>query len=298
MTIGRYKVSRADLNFTVDEYLVGMDDATDAESSIQRLAITGGAGRIATALRDRLTRTRREVMLLDIRDPSPPADLDRGETFHSVGLDDVDRLAELFRGMSLIVHLGGLPTEHSWEEIRRVNIDGTYAVLEAARRSGVPSVILASSIHAVGYHPVDAVADVPVPAPRPDSFYGVSKVAMEALGSLYADRCGLRVLSLRIANFGERPHGLRGLSIWLSPDDMARAVESFLVDTTPGHRIAWGVSDNTRRVVDLSEGRAFGFEPADDAERYAHLVANEPEPGDELLAGDFLAPGREPGKEF
>jgi hypothetical protein len=120
---------------------------------------------------------------------------------------------------------------------------------------------------------------------------------MDALGSLYADRCGLKVLSLRIANFAERPDRHRGLSLWLSPDDLARAVEAFLRDPAPGHRIAWGVSANTRRLLDPTEGTAFGFTPQDDAEQFADELADE-EPWDDLLAGGFLAPGRRLGEAF
>src|SRR5581483_4156291 len=40
---------------------------------------------------------------------------------------------------------------------------------------------------------------------RPDSRYGVSKAFGEALGALYAEKHGLRVLCLRIGNVGDRP---------------------------------------------------------------------------------------------
>ena len=70
-------------------------------------------------------------------------------------------------------------------------------MFEAARRAGVPRVVFASSNHAVGFHPaVDPVPD-DLP-PRPDTYYGVSKVAGEALGSLFHDRYGLDVVCLRI----------------------------------------------------------------------------------------------------
>ena len=51
--------------------------------------------------------------------------------------------------------------------------------------------------------------------------------------------------------------------------------------------MVWGVSDNTRRWWDLTAGRALGYAPVDDAERYAEaLVAvhGEPDPTDPVHA--------------
>ena len=59
---------------------------------------------------------------------------------------------------------------------------------------------------------------------RPDSRYGVSKAFGEALGSLYADKYGLRILSIRIGNVAERPVDVRRLGIWVSPRDLTQLV--------------------------------------------------------------------------
>ena len=263
---------------------------------MQHIVITGGSGLMATALRPRLVRDGRSVLLLDLRRPDPAPVEAHGETADVVGIGDLDALTQAFRGAAAIIHLAGHPSERPWEEIVATNIDGTRNVLEAARRAGVPRVLLASSVHAVGYYRAEEVAGVAVPAPRPDSYYGVAKVAMEALGSLYADRFGMTVLSLRIANFAERPTTHRGLSLWFSPDDFARAVEAFLADTGGGHRIAWGVSGNTRGILDPGAAVGFGFVARDDAEDFAPEVPDHAEPWDELLAGGMLAPGRELGR--
>lgn len=265
---------------------------------MQHIVITGGSGRVAEALRPRLVRTNRSVLLLDINEPQAPVNTADNERFTRAGVEDLDALTAAFQGAAAIIHLGGQSSEHSWATILTTNIDGTRNVFEAAYRAGVPRVLMASSIHAVGYHSARTVANIPTPHPRPDSFYGVGKVAMEALGSLYADRLGLKVLSLRIANFADRPNSQRGLSLWLSPDDLARAVEAFLIDPASGHRIAWGISNNSRRLLDPSSGQAFGFFAEDDAEQFAHAVPAHEEPWDELLAGGFLAPGRELGHPF
>src|SRR5688500_11117164 len=104
-----------------------------------------------------------------------------------------------------------------------------------------------------------------MPPPRPDTYYAVSKAAMEALGSVFADRFGMTIVSARICSYSPQPGGDRGLAQWLSAGDMARLVEAVIARDEPGHRIVWGVSRNAPDWFPLGPGRAIGFEPVDDA---------------------------------
>jgi uronate dehydrogenase len=133
--------------------------------------------------------------------------------------------------------------------------------------------------------------------PAPDTYYGVSKVAGEALAALYHYRYGLDTICLRILSCRERPVTVRELSTWLSPDDTGRLFEACLTTPQPGFRVAYGVSANTRGGwVSLAEARALGYEPRDDAEAYAADVlatAGEPDPADPVqahLGGEFCLP--------
>lgn len=221
------------------------------------------------------------------------------EDFVQADLDDAVALGAACADVDLVIHLGGLSTERSWEDIVAVNVTGSRTVLEAAHLAGVRRVLLASSIHAVGMATAGDTRNTPVVPARPDTFYGVGKVAMEALGSVYADRHGMSVVSARIANFADRPDGHRGLAFWFSAADMVRLIDACADLDSPGHRIVWGVSANTRGWVDVDAGREIGFEPLDDAESFADEILGAagdlPLTGESLLAGGFLAPGRELG---
>jgi uronate dehydrogenase len=105
--------------------------------------------------------------------------------------------------------------------------------------------------------------------PRPDTFYGVGKVAAEALMRLYVDRYGIDAVACRIGSFTERPETTRALSTWLSHDDCVRMVDAALTAPAPGFAILYGISANTRAWWDLEPGRRLGYEPADDAEEFA-----------------------------
>jgi uronate dehydrogenase len=247
---------------------------------METVLITGAAGRIGRMLRTRMLREGRTLRLLDVR-PSEPAP---GTEVVTASVTDLDAMVSACDGVDALVHLGGISGEADWAEIRDVNIEGTYAAFEAARRAGVPRVVYASSNHAVGFQVQPDDPDLEMPddlPPRPDTFYGVSKVLGEALGALYHDRHGLDVVCLRIGTCAERPRDLRGLGTWLSPDDCARLVEAALACPEPGFRTVWGVSANTRRVWSLDGGREIGYEPQDDAEIFASEIGPREEKHDE-----------------
>ena len=142
--------------------------------------ITGAAGRIGTWLRGGLPERGWAIRSLDI---VPVTDVRPGEEHLVADVTDLAAMEDAVRDASAVVHMGGISSESTWAAISHSNIEGTYCVLEAARRSGVPRVVLASSNHATGYTPrpdsgLLTEADAP---PRPDTYYGVAKVTMEAL---------------------------------------------------------------------------------------------------------------------
>lgn len=241
-----------------------------APSTAPTIAITGGAGMMATLLRPYLAGGDYAVRLLDLVEASDPR---ANESVHVGSVTDPDFMNAALAGVTGVVHLGGLHREKTWDELVSTNITGTQVTLEAARRNGVERVLLASSTHAVGFHATRAAAADAVLAPRPDTYYGVSKAAVEALGSLYADKFGMKVVSARIGTGGDRPANLRTLGSWLSPADSFRLVEAALSNAgAPGHHVVWAVSANTRGWANLEAGRAIGFEPQDNAEVFASEV--------------------------
>jgi NAD(P)-dependent dehydrogenase (short-subunit alcohol dehydrogenase family) len=254
------------------------------------LLITGATGRIGTALRPRLLAAGHDLVLLDERPPDPG--IGERERFVSGSVNDRAALEAALTGVDTVVHLAGIPTEDEWDALVDVNVTGTKNVLEAAAANGVHRVVQASSIHAVGRVPEDPDAPSSVPGdrlPRPDSYYGVTKAAMELLGSLFADRFDMSVVSARIGAFGERPHSARALLMWTSPDDLARLVQATVELTEPGHHVVWAVSRNTGAPADFTAGERIGFRPVDDAS--AVLDADErdelPPEDTEFLGGDL-----------
>lgn len=257
-----------------------------------KLLITGAAGVLGSLLRPRLAAPGRTLRLLDV---APLGNAAEGEELITASVTDSFAMAAACDGADAVLHLGGISKEAPWDEILDVNIGGTRTVLEAARGAGVRKFLFASSNHAVGYYTRDD--GVPLPAdlpPRPDTYYGVSKVAGEALGRLYHERYGFDFTCLRIGTCFEKPNSARGLSTWMSPDDCARLIEAVLALDEPGFRFVWGISRNTRRWWSLAEGEAIGYHPVDDAEVFADEYLNGAEldvsdPVHHVLGGQFCA---------
>lgn len=203
--------------------------------------------------------------------------------------DVVDRAVA---GVDAVAHFAGIPSEAALPESLESHVLSTARLLDAMARHGVRRIVYASSNHAVGRTPRSEVgadglsADV---RPRPDTFYGVSKVAAEALLSLYVDRAGMDAYALRIGSFLTRPDSRRALATWLSHDDCVRLVHAALTTSQGGFHVVYGVSANSGGWWDLAPGRAIGYEPVDDAAEFADAVPHRPEDDAEgsVVGGPF-----------
>ncbi len=252
----------------------------------KRIVITGAAGMAGRGVRPLLRAAGHELVLLDLVDPDPVD----GERATIASVRDIAAVREVVRGADVVVHLGGISRERPWEDVLAANVDGTRTVLDAAREEGVRRVLLASSTHAVGFHPAPAEPVDHLP-PRPDSLYGVTKATMEALGSVYADRHAMSVVSARIGTLLDRPNGRRSLSTWLSIPDLARLIAAVAALEEPGHHVVWGVSRNTRAWFRPDAGERIGYYPEDDAEAFAGGIDDvDDADGNGLIGGEWAAP--------
>jgi nucleoside-diphosphate-sugar epimerase len=238
----------------------------------QRILITGASGRVGSSLRPRLAAEGRTLRLLDIVEP-PAIEGTGDEEVVVASLTDAKAVLDACADVDAIVHMGGQSVESDTEDVLHANGYGTYCVLEGARQHGVKRVVLASSSHAVGFHVRDD-AKYPdgMPAdlePKPDTLYGMSKVAVEGLGRLYVERFGLDVICLRIGLWFPEPPQTRGLATWISADDGARLIEACVATDKPGFHFVWAISRNTRRWWSLAAGEEIGYFPKDDAEVFA-----------------------------
>ena len=245
---------------------------------MNRILVTGAAGKIGSTLREGLRGCYPVLRLSDIAPLDPARD---GEEIVRADLTDLTAVEAAMRGIDCVVHLGALPGEDTWDKILPNNVVGTWNVFEAARRQGVRRVVYASSHHAVGFYRRARVIDQNV-VPRPDGIYGVSKVFGEAVGRLFADKHGLSVACLRIGAFRDQPTDRRLLYVWLSPRDAVHLVQC-CIDAPDYHFITvYGVSDNARSRYRNVGLEFLGYHPQDKAEDYAADISRTPDTEDAI----------------
>ncbi len=257
------------------------------------LLLTGAAGDVSGYLRPML-RDRYDRIVLS--DRTGIADLADNETFRGGDVADAGAMAAACDGVDGVIHLGGQPEEADWATVNASNIQGTATVIEAARQAGVKRFVFASSNHAVGMYPRHRHIGTDA-AVRPDSFYGVSKAFGEALCSLYADKHGMRCLSIRIGNVALRPADERRLAIWLHPEDLFQLVRIGLEHPDLHNAIVYGASDNARAWWDNESAFRLGYRPAHKAEDHAARALDEQKAlpadplSDRMQGGGFCADG-------
>jgi len=234
-----------------------------------RVLVTGAAGSIGRVLCPGLVDRGHEVVGFD-RVPEPEG---FDGTWHTGDCADPDAVFAAFDAQPLdgVVHLAGNPDETNLPDALHSHAVTTAALLDAMVAHKVDRIVYASSNHAVGLTPRGPRVGADT-RPRPDTFYGVGKVAAEALLSLYADRYAIDAVACRIGSFQEAPESTRQLSTWLSHDDCVRMVHAALTAAAPGFAVLYGISANTRAWWDLEPGHALGYHPADDAEEFADRV--------------------------
>jgi UDP-glucuronate 4-epimerase len=175
--------------------------------------ITGTSGLVGYQVALRLHRAGHDVLGLDLRPPPP-------NTPFRYEIGDVTSLATVstvLAGRPNLIHAGAISgpmlMQNDPHGVAHVNLGGAMAVFEAARLAKVRRLVWASSIAIYGDQPT---LD-PVPEdtkPNPQSFYGHTKLAGEALLHGYVQHYGLNAVALRISSvYGVRRETLCNLNI-------------------------------------------------------------------------------------
>jgi nucleoside-diphosphate-sugar epimerase len=172
--------------------------------------VTGGAGFIGSHIAAALAGAGARVRVLD--------DLSTGhvENLEEIGgsvefvrgaLTDADALARALEGVEVVFHEAAIPSVprsvESPEVTHRACVEGTFALLVAARRAGVRRLVYAASSSAYGDQPtLPKIEDM---RPEPLSPYAAAKLVGEYYCQVWARVYGFETVSLRYFNvFGPR----------------------------------------------------------------------------------------------
>lgn len=225
--------------------------------------ITGAAGTLGRKLFQQLER-HYEFRFTDIVYPEW---LEQGDPrFVQADLADAEAVHRAVDGVEAVIHLGA-SLGHDFDSNLTASIIGTRNVFEAARAHGVRRVIYPSSNQAFGYKRLGEHFGTEITL-RPTSWYGVSKAFGETVGALYADKHGIGVLVIRIGRHADIPENVRGLSLWISIEDLTQLVRIGLDHPDIHYEIVYGISDNIRGYFQNERAEQLGYRPVSRAEDY------------------------------
>ena len=174
-----------------------------------KILVIGGAGFIGSHVVAELLKSNvRQVVIYDnfargkLSNIEPFLSDSRCSVFPNGGdIRDVDVLNEAMNGADAVIHLAAMWLLHCKDYPRtafKVNIEGTFNVLEACVKNNIKRLVYSSSASVYG----DAV-EVPMTEKHPfnnRNFYGATKIAGEAMCRAFSDRYGLQYVGLRYMN--------------------------------------------------------------------------------------------------
>ena len=233
-----------------------------------RILMTGAAGGLGRAMRDRL---KANCTVLRLSDRMEFGAAQAHEEIILVDLADADAVLAMVQDVDAVVHFGGISVEGPFGPILQANILGAYNLYEAARKQGTKRIVFASSNHVTGYYRQSETITADQP-PRPDGLYGVSKAFGEDLSRFYFDRYGIETACVRIGSSFPEPKDRRMLASWLSYDDLHRLISACLTTPVLGHSIIFGMSDNAVTWWDNSRARHIGYLPKDSSDVFRDAV--------------------------
>jgi UDP-glucose 4-epimerase len=177
-----------------------------------RTLVTGGAGFIGSHLTELLLSPGHEVIVLDNLNSGRLTNLDRvmnhpGFSFHHADIRSLNSIEPFFEEIDWVFHLAGLadivPSIENPRAYFEVNVDGTFNVLECAKKHHVRRFIYAASSSCYG---IPNIYPTPETAPASPQYpYALTKYLGEELVIHWAKVYELPAISLRLFNvYGPR----------------------------------------------------------------------------------------------
>ena len=253
----------------------------------ERVTVTGGSGRLGRHVTRRLA----GLCELTVVDRAAP---EAGGRFIAADITHRDGLGTAFHDQDAVIHLAAIPNPRTAgpAETFRVNVTGTWNVLEAAEAAGVKRVVVCSSDAATGLHynppgwgPLYLPMDEDHPL-RPSEAYGASKLVTEDIARTFAERGKMEITVIRPTHIVFPPEyqelEMRGADVhnyhlwaYVDPDDVAEAFALALMPAkAPFGPFFISAADtlSTRPTLDLIVER-FGIMPEI---RRAHVYDDHP----------------------
>ena len=180
-----------------------------------RVLVTGGAGYIGSTAVDILLSQGYEISVLDDCSTGHADSVPAGINFINGSILNDDDLTKALHGCDAVMHFAGKSlvgeSVKQPDLYRKVNVEGTRALLDAMHKSGVKKLVFSSS--AATYGEPEQVPITETAPTQPTNPYGETKLAVDQMISAEADSREISAISLRYFNVAGAHKSERG---WLA----------------------------------------------------------------------------------
>lgn len=258
-----------------------------------RIGVTGSGGKLGRATVERLRADGHDVIGFDLTGTPGPG-------FTRVDLTDFGQTLDAFLsvtarhdGLDALVHLAAIPVNGLVPDAATFhnNVAVSFNALFAAHRAGIRTVVLASSITAMGFPFDDAPPSLPVDETytSANNTYGLGKVAEEAIAAQLVHWAPeTSITALRFTNVvapdeyatfqraGEPDYRRDLLGSWVDSRDGALAVSLALAAARPGfevYNVAAPESGNAAPSREIAQRWFPGTPVAEDLGEFESLMS-------------------------
>ncbi len=258
-----------------------------------RIGVTGSGGKLGRATVDRLRADGHEVIGFDLTGVA-------GAGFTRVDLADYGQTLDALLGVTArhggldaLVHLAAVPVNGIIPDAATFqnNVTASFNALFAAHRAGIRTIVIASSITAMGFPFDEAPPFLPIDETytSANNTYGLGKVVEEAMAAQlvrWSEDCAITALRFTnvvapdeyatFARAGEPGYRRDLIGSWIDARDGATAVALALAHRVAGYRV-YNVAAPTSGTADPSREVAARWFPgvpiADDLGEYESLMS-------------------------
>jgi UDP-glucose 4-epimerase len=178
---------------------------------MKKILVTGSAGQLGSEIVRQLQTLDYQVIGIDV--------LEADTTHEIVDIRHAGQVFEIAQSLDTIIHTAALHGKqyemgYPREEFIRTNIDGTFNLLKACAKNGIPKLVYTSTTSIYGKAMVNDQQAVWVTeelTPNPRDIYDITKLTAELLCRDYFEKEGIETVVLRVSRFLPESDNLKAI---------------------------------------------------------------------------------------
>lgn len=193
----------------------------------KKILVTGGSGFIGSHLIDKLLELGADVTIVDVKQPK---NLQSNVHFLECDITDPNSIDKTIRDKEFVFHLAAIANPRTCEEdpnlAFRMNVQGTFNVLQSSLNNKVKKVVFSSAASLYGRYPQYIPIDEKHPIEPFQTVYLATKRACELFCDFFQEKYKLPLIYFRLFTV----YGPRQIPEFFIPTTITKALKSDMFD--------------------------------------------------------------------